>query len=40
MDVFDAAERYQKEGRSLIILAGRDYGSGKRCCPITAWPLM
>ncbi len=30
MDVFDAAERYQKEGRSLVILAGRDYGSGKR----------
>lgn len=30
MDVFDAAERYQKEGRSLVILAGRDYGSGKK----------
>ena len=30
MDVFDAAERYQKESRSLVILAGRDYGSGKR----------
>lgn len=31
MDVFDAAERYQTEGRSLIIVAGRDYGSGKSC---------
>ena len=28
MDVFDAAERYQGEGRQLIILAGKDYGSG------------
>ena len=28
MDVFDAAERYKKEGRSLIIIAGKDYGSG------------
>lgn len=28
MDVFDAAERYGKEGRSLIVLAGKDYGSG------------
>ena len=28
MDVFDAAERYRDEGRTLIILAGRDYGSG------------
>ena len=28
MDVFDAAERYRKEGRQLIILAGKDYGSG------------
>ena len=28
MDVFDAAERYRSEGRSLIILAGKDYGSG------------
>ena len=28
MDVFDAAERYQQEGRQLIILAGKDYGSG------------
>lgn len=28
MDVFDAAERYREEGRQLIILAGKDYGSG------------
>ena len=28
MDVFDAAERYRGEGRQLIILAGKDYGSG------------
>lgn len=28
MDVFDAAERYGKEGRTLIVLAGKDYGSG------------
>lgn len=31
MDVFDAAERYGKENRSMIILAGKDYGSGKYC---------
>ncbi|XP_077453090.1 iron-responsive element-binding protein 2 [Stigmatopora argus] len=28
MDVFEAAERYQKDGVPLIILAGKDYGSG------------
>ena len=28
MDVFDAAEKYRSEGRQLIILAGKDYGSG------------
>ena len=28
MDIFDAAERYGQEGRQLIILAGKDYGSG------------
>ena len=28
MDVFDCAERYQSEGKSLVILAGKDYGSG------------
>ena len=28
MDVFDAAERYKQEGRQLIVLAGKDYGSG------------
>ncbi len=28
MDVFDAATRYKEEGISLIVLAGKDYGSG------------
>jgi len=28
MDIFDAAELYQKEGHDLIILAGQEYGSG------------
>ena len=28
MDFFDAAERYQKEGHGLIILAGNEYGCG------------
>lgn len=28
MDVFDVAERYKQEGRQLIVLAGKDYGSG------------
>lgn len=28
VDVFEAAERYQKEGIPLLILAGKDYGSG------------
>lgn len=28
MDVFDAAERYKQDGRQLIVLAGKDYGSG------------
>ena len=28
LDVFDAAERYNKEGHPLIILAGAEYGSG------------
>ena len=28
MDVYDAAERYYGEGVPLIILAGKDYGSG------------
>lgn len=28
LDVFDAAERYQREGFPLIILAGKKYGSG------------
>ncbi|XP_043933759.1 iron-responsive element-binding protein 2 [Protopterus annectens] len=28
LDVFDAADRYQKEGIPLIILAGKKYGSG------------
>lgn len=28
MDVFDCAERYIKDGTPLIIIAGKDYGSG------------
>uniref|UniRef100_A0A0K8S2Z2 Cytoplasmic aconitate hydratase n=1 Tax=Crotalus horridus TaxID=35024 RepID=A0A0K8S2Z2_CROHD len=28
LDVFDASERYQKDGHPLIILAGKEYGSG------------
>lgn len=28
MTVFDAAQKYRSESRSLIILAGKDYGSG------------
>ncbi|XP_029671232.1 cytoplasmic aconitate hydratase-like isoform X1 [Formica exsecta] len=28
MDVFDAAERYAKDGTSLIALVGKEYGSG------------
>jgi len=28
MDVFDAAERYKAEGTPLVVLAGKEYGSG------------
>lgn len=28
MDVFDCAERYAKDGTNLILLCGKDYGSG------------
>ena len=28
MDVFDAAQRYSADGAQVIILAGKDYGSG------------
>ena len=28
MDVFDAAERYKKDGVSLVVIAGKEYGSG------------
>jgi len=28
LDVFDAAEKYRETGTPLIILAGKDYGSG------------
>lgn len=28
LDVFDAAERYRQSGVSLIVLAGKEYGSG------------
>lgn len=28
MDVFDCAERYKRDGTSLILICGKDYGSG------------
>ncbi|XP_053387379.1 cytoplasmic aconitate hydratase-like isoform X2 [Mercenaria mercenaria] len=28
MDIFDAAERYKSEGKPVVILAGKEYGSG------------
>lgn len=28
MDVFDCAERYARDNVSLILIAGKDYGSG------------
>ena len=28
MDVYDAAERYQRDNHQVIILAGKEYGSG------------
>lgn len=28
MDVYDVAQRYINEGRQLIVLAGKEYGSG------------
>eukprot|EP00794_Sanderia_malayensis_P004044 gene4044-4594_t len=28
MDIFDASQRYKDEGKALIILAGKEYGSG------------
>ena len=28
MDVFDAARRYGEEGTPVVILAGKEYGSG------------
>ncbi len=28
MEIFDAAERYQKEGTPLVVIAGKEYGSG------------
>ncbi|XP_021957823.1 cytoplasmic aconitate hydratase [Folsomia candida] len=28
MDIFDAAERYMGEGKQVIVLAGKEYGSG------------
>lgn len=28
MDVFDAAEKYRESGKQVIILAGKEYGSG------------
>lgn len=28
MDIYDAAEKYQKDGTPLIALVGKEYGSG------------
>ena len=28
MTIFDAAEKYKSEGRQLILIAGKEYGSG------------
>ncbi len=28
MDIFDAAQRYQKDGTPLVVIAGKEYGSG------------
>ncbi len=28
MDTYDAAKRYKNDDNSLVMLAGRDYGSG------------
>ena len=28
MDVFDAAMEYKNEGSDLVVIAGKDYGSG------------
>ncbi|ALC47667.1 Irp-1A [Drosophila busckii] len=28
MDIFDAADRYREEGTSLVLVVGKDYGSG------------
>ena len=28
LDIYDAADKYKKEGHQLIILAGAEYGSG------------
>lgn len=28
MDIYEAAERYRSEGTPLVVLAGKEYGSG------------
>jgi len=28
MDIFDAADRYRREDKQVIVLAGKEYGSG------------
>lgn len=28
MDIFDAAERYKNDGNQLVIIGGKEYGSG------------
>ena len=42
MDVFDAAENYKQEGRQLIVMAGKDYGSGssRDWAAIGPWTLV
>ena len=28
MDIYDAAQRYREEGKTVMVLAGKEYGSG------------
>ncbi len=40
MDIFDAAERYKAEGTPLVVIAGKDYGSGSSRDWAAKGPLM
>ncbi|XP_070137097.1 cytoplasmic aconitate hydratase-like isoform X2 [Drosophila bipectinata] len=40
MDVFDAAQRYRKEGTPLVLVVGKDYGSGSSRDWAAKGPLM